>query len=355
MTEDWFTLRWAGDRVEMLDQRLLPDREEYLQLRSVEAVAAAIEDLAVRGAPAIGCSAGLGVALAATVSPASDTAALAEDLDVACQRLAATRPTAVNLFHAIERMRGALVTALADPAATVEGVRRRLVDEAQALIDEDLESCRSIGRASLDLVPSDARILTHCNAGALATAGYGTALGVVRAAAEAGRSPRVLAGETRPFLQGARLTAWELDRASIPVTVHTDNMAGFLLQQGEVDLIVVGADRIARNGDVANKIGTYSIAVLAHEHDVPFYVAAPLSTIDFGAETGAEIPIEERGRAEIAEIGGRKILPDGVGVRHPAFDVTPARLVTAIVTDRGIARPDYRASLAALREDADGG
>ena len=349
MTEDWFTLRWAGDRVEMLDQRLLPDREEYLQLRSVEAVASAIEDLAVRGAPAIGCAAGLGVALAATVSPASETAALAEDLDVACQRLAATRPTAVNLFHALERMRGALTAALADPAATVAGVRRRLVDEAQALIDEDLESCRSIGRASLDLVPADARILTHCNAGGLATAGYGTALGVVRAAAEAGRSPRVLAGETRPFLQGARLTAWELDRASIPVTVHTDNMAGFLLQQGEVDLIVVGADRIASNGDVANKIGTYSIAVLAHEHDVPFYVAAPLSTIDFHAGTGAEIPIEERGREEIAEIGGRKILPDGVGVRHPAFDVTPARLVTAIVTDRGVARPDYRASLSALR------
>lgn len=350
MSEDWFTLRWSGDRVEMLDQRLLPEREEVLQLRTVEEVARAIEDLAVRGAPAIGCAAALGVALAAQTSSAAETVGLRRDVEAACERLAVTRPTAVNLFHAIDRMRAALSAALAHPNASAAAVRQRMVDEAQALIDEDLASCRSIGRASLELVPQDARILTHCNAGGLATAGYGTALGVVRAAAEAGRAPRVLAGETRPFLQGARLTAWELDRESIPVTVHTDNMAGFLLQQGEVDLVVVGADRIASNGDVANKIGTYSLAVLAREHGVPLYVAAPLSTVDFSCDTGASIPIEERGRAEIAEFGGRKILPDGVGVRHPAFDVTPSRLVAAIVTDRGIARADYRQSLASLRD-----
>ena len=354
MKQDWFTLRWSGDRVEMLDQRLLPEREEYLQLTTVEQVACAIEDLAVRGAPAIGCAAGLGVALAAVTSPADGVAGLQRDLQTAFERLAVTRPTAVNLFYAIDRMRAVLAAALAAPDPRADAIRQRLVDEAQALIDEDVESCRSIGRSSLDLVPQDARILTHCNAGALATAGYGTALGVVRAAVEAGRAPRVLAGETRPFLQGARLTAWELDREAIPVTVHTDNMAGHLLQRGEVDLVVVGADRIASNGDVANKIGTYSLAVLAREHAVPFYVAAPLSTVDFESESGAAIPIEERGRAEVAEVGGRKILPDGVGVRHPAFDVTPAALVTAIVTDRGVARPDYRRSLAGLRGAADG-
>ena len=350
VSRDWFTLRWSGEGVEMLDQRQLPEREEYLHLRTVEEVARAIEDLAIRGAPAIGCAAGLGVALGAATSAASHPEALASDLEPVFERLGRTRPTAVNLFYSLDRMRAALVRARQLAGVTAGSVREALVDEAQRLIDEDVASCRSIGRAALELVPQEARILTHCNAGALATAGYGTALGVVRAASEAGRAPRVLAGETRPFLQGARLTAWELDREAIPVTVHTDNMAGFLLQQGEVDIIVVGADRIARNGDVANKVGTYPLAVLAREHGVPFYVAAPLATIDFSALDGSAIPIEERGRAEIAQLGGRKILPDGVAVRHPAFDVTPARLVSAIVTDFGIARADYAVSLAAMRE-----
>jgi methylthioribose-1-phosphate isomerase len=345
----WFTLRWADPVVEMLDQRLLPEREEILRLETLEQVAHAIEDLAVRGAPAIGCAAGLGIALAARTSTAADPDALIQELEPAFERLAATRPTAVNLFYALGRMREALQDARAAAGAEVATLRARLVEEAQRLIDEDIASCRAIGRAALELVPQDARIMTHCNAGALATAGYGTALGVVRAAAEQGRSPRVLAGETRPFLQGARLTAWELARDESPVTVHTDGMAGTLLQRGEVDIVVVGADRIAANGDVANKVGTYPLAVLAREHDVPFYVAAPLATVDFDTASGDAIPIEERGRAEIAQLGGRKILPDGVGVRHPAFDITPARLVSAIITERGIARPDYAESLAALR------
>jgi len=345
---DWFTLRWTDAGVELLDQRLLPEREAYLCLRTLEELAVAIEELAIRGAPAIGCAAGLGVALAARTSAAADPDALISELDAAFERLAATRPTAVNLFYALGRMREALQSASVAEGATVASIRQDLVVAGQALIDEDLASCRAIGRAALDLVPQDARILTHCNAGALATAGYGTALGVVRAAVEAGREPRVLAGETRPFLQGARLTAWELSRESIPVTVHTDGMAGSLLQRGEVDIVVVGADRIARNGDVANKVGTYPLAVLAREHDVPFYVAAPLSTVDFEAANGDAIPIEERGREEIAQLGGKKILPDGVAVRHPAFDVTPAKLVSAIVTERGVARADYSESLAAL-------
>lgn len=347
---DWFTLRWTDDCVEMLDQRVLPEREEYLQLRDVESIAQAIETLAIRGAPAIGCAAALGIARGAVVSRARDAKALATDLELAFERLAATRPTAVNLFYALGLMREVLVVATSASGASVDSVRAALIAEAQRQIREDVASCQAIGLASLELVPQDARILTHCNAGALATAGYGTALGVVRAAAEAGRNVHVLADETRPFLQGARLTAWELDRDGIPVSVHTDSMAGYLLQQGEIDIVVVGSDRIAANGDVANKIGTYPLAVMAREHDVPFYVAAPLSTVDFTAESGSAIPIEERGRDEIAQLGGRKVLPDGVPVRHPAFDVTPARLVTAIITERGIARPEYRKTLAAQRQ-----
>ena len=345
----WFTLRWTDDCVEMIDQRTLPGREEYLQLRDVESIARAIETLAVRGAPAIGCAAALGIARGAVESAARDVAALGRDLEGAFERLAGTRPTAVNLFYALGRMREALGAASSATDASVASVRAALISEATRQIDDDLASCRAIGAASLELVPQRARILTHCNAGGLATAGYGTALGVVRAAVEAGRDVHVLADETRPVLQGARLTAWELARDGISVSVHTDNMAGYLLQQGEIDLVVVGSDRIAANGDVANKIGTYPLAVLAREHDVPFYVAAPLSTVDFETPSGEKIPIEERGRAEIAQFGGKSVLPDGIPVRHPAFDVTPARLVTAIVTDRGIARPEYRKSLAAQR------
>jgi methylthioribose-1-phosphate isomerase len=346
----WFTVRWGEGGVVLLDQRRLPVEEVYLTLGCVEEVAQAIEQMAVRGAPAIGCTAALGIALAAMRSRADTTAALLSDLEEAFARLARTRPTAVNLFWALGRMREELCEAASDPAADAERLRARLVEAARRLVDEDVETCRAIGRAGLEVVPRGARILTHCNAGALATGGYGTALGVVRAADEAGRGVSVLADETRPFLQGARLTAWELQRDRIPVTVIADSMAGYMMRRGEVDLVVVGADRIAANGDVANKIGTYGVAVLARENGVPFYVAAPLSTVDLATPSGDAIPIEERGREELARIGGAEILPVGVPVRHPAFDVTPHGLVTGIITERGIARPPYRESLRAQLE-----
>jgi methylthioribose-1-phosphate isomerase len=344
----WYTLRWSGDAVVMLDQRLLPRRELYVTLRSVEEVAAAIETMVVRGAPAIGCAAALGIALGAVTSRAASTAELRRDLERDAARLARTRPTAVNLFWALGRMREVLEQGAGAPGADVASLRQRLVEAALGILEEDVAICRAIGRAGLEVIPRGARILTHCNAGALATGGYGTALGVVRAAFEAGRGVSVLADETRPFLQGARLTAWELARDRIPVTVIADGMAGHLMKQGEVDVIVVGADRIAANGDVANKIGTYTVAVLAREHGIPFYVAAPLSSIDLATPSGAEIPIEERGRAELARIGDTEIVPEGVPVRHPAFDVTPSRLVAGIITEQGIARPPYRESLRAL-------
>ena len=352
---DWFTVAWSDEGVRMLDQRVLPEREEYLTLETVEAVAQSIESLAVRGAPAIGCTAALGVALAARRSRATDLAALGVELEAARERLARTRPTAVNLFWALGRMAECEAAAREAAGASPKSVAAALLEAALEIVREDEASCRAMGRASLPLVEEGARILTHCNAGALATAGYGTALGVVRAAFEAGRGVRVLADETRPFLQGARLTAWELDRDGIPVTVITDNMAGHLMQQGEVDLVVVGSDRIAANGDVANKIGTYPLAVLAREHGVPFYVAAPLSTVDPDTPDGAAIPIEERGREEVAEFGARPVVPEGVPVRHPAFDVTPARLVTAIITERGIARPPFAEALAAQLAGSPGG
>jgi methylthioribose-1-phosphate isomerase len=346
--QGWFTVRWSTDGVQLLDQRKLPGQEIYLTLTTVEEVAQAIESLAVRGAPAIGCTAAMGVARAAVVSPARDLSDLRRDLRAAAERLARTRPTAVNLFWALRRMGDVAEAESARPGSSVPSVRDRLVREAQAILDEDVAACRALGECGLPLIPDGARILTHCNAGALATGGFGTALGVVRAAVQAGRRVSVLADETRPFLQGARLTAWELDRDGIPVTVITDNMSAHLMQRGEVDLVVVGADRIAANGDVANKIGTYAVAVLAREHRIPFYVAAPLSTIDLGTATGDGIPIEERGREEVAEFGGRPVVPDGVPVRHPAFDITPAALVDAIVTERGVVREPYGASLASL-------
>ncbi|MCZ6785234.1 MAG: S-methyl-5-thioribose-1-phosphate isomerase [Proteobacteria bacterium] len=345
---EWFTVRRSDEGVQLLDQRRLPEEEVYLTLGSVEEIAQAIEDLVVRGAPAIGCTAALGLARAAELSAATDVPALVRDLEPAFERLARTRPTAVNLFWALGRMREVLESEASASGANVEALRTRLRDEAERILAEDFASCRAIGGAGLELVPDGARILTHCNAGALATAGYGTALGIVRAAAEAGRQIQVLADETRPFLQGARLTAWELSRDDIPVTVITDNMAGHLMQRGDVDLVIVGADRIAANGDVANKIGTYTVAVLAREHDIPFYVAAPLTTIDLATPSGDQIPIEERGREEVAEFGARPVVPAGVPVRHPAFDVTPARLVTAIVTEKGVVRPPYSETLRAL-------
>jgi methylthioribose-1-phosphate isomerase len=345
--QEWFTLRWREGALELLDQRGLPEREEVLRLAAVEEIARAIESMAVRGAPAIGCAAAFGMACAAA-APARDLTSLRAALEAAEARLARTRPTAVNLFWALGRMREVLRMALAAPGATPEAVAAKALAAAQGLLEEDLATCRAIGRAGLPLVPAGARILTHCNAGGLATAGYGTALGIVRAAAEAGRGVSVLADETRPFLQGARLTAWELARDGIPVAVVTDAMAGHLMRRGEVDLVVVGADRIAANGDVANKIGTYGLAVLARAHGLPFYVAAPRSTVDLATRTGAEIPIEERGREEVATLAGRILVPPGVPVRHPAFDVTPAELVTAVVTEAGLARAPYEESLAAL-------
>jgi methylthioribose-1-phosphate isomerase len=305
----------------------------------------------VRGAPAIGCTAAFGIALAAVKADARDPDALGEELEAAFERLARTRPTAVNLFASLGRMREVLAAALAEGDASIDSIRSRLVEAAQALLEEDIEACRAIGRAGVELIPKGARVLTHCNAGALATGGYGTALGIVRAAAAAGREVSVLADETRPFLQGARLTAWELFRDGIPVTVITDGMAGHLMRRKEVDLVLVGADRVAANGDVANKIGTYTLAVLARQHGIPFFVAAPRSTIDLETPSGDAIPIEERGRDEIATLAGVALLPDGVPVRHPAFDVTPAEFVTGIVTERGIALPPFGKSLARLVQE----
>lgn len=348
MPADWFTLRWSDDGVVLLDQRRLPGEEIYLTLGQVEEVARAIEDMAVRGAPAIACAAALGVALAARRSEAADTRGLIADVEAASERLARTRPTAANLFWALDRMRRRLAAAARGSA---DEVRDALLAEAQAILEEDVETNRAIGAAGAAIVPDvagGARVLTHCNAGALATAGHGTALGVIRSVVESGRKVRVLADETRPFLQGSRLTAWELVRDEIPVTVITDGMAGHLMSQGEVDVVLVGADRVAANGDVANKIGTYPLAVLASEHGIPFYVAAPLSTVDLATPDGASIPIEERSPKEVLEIGGLSLAPPGVEARHPAFDVTPARWVTGIVTEAGIARPPYQESLAAL-------
>jgi methylthioribose-1-phosphate isomerase len=346
--DSWKTLDWTDEGVVLLDQRLLPGEERYLTLTEVEEVARAIEDLAVRGAPAIACAAALATALAAVRSDATTHDAFQRDLEAAFERLAHTRPTAVNLFWAIDRMRARLTELLSE--GDLANARAGLVAEARAVLKEDVETNLSIGAAGLPLVPDHSRILTHCNAGALATAGYGTALGIVRAAFEDGREISVLADETRPFLQGARLTAWELARDGIPVTVVTDSMAGHLMSRGEVDLVIVGADRIAANGDVANKIGTYSVAVLAREHGLPFYVAAPLSTVDFATSDGSGIPIEERSSDEVVKVAGIRLVPEGVVALHPAFDVTPARLVTAIVTERGIARAPLGESLRALAE-----
>jgi methylthioribose-1-phosphate isomerase len=348
----WFTLRWSDAGVVMLDQRKLPRQEIYVTLPSVEDVAQAIETMIVRGAPAIGCAAALGVALAATTSGATTLEGLQRDVATAVDRLAKTRPTAVNLFWGLGRMREALAGAVKAPGADVASVRDHLVAAANRIVEDDVAICRAIGRSGLDVMPERARILTHCNAGALATAGYGTALGVVRAAHEAGRVANVFADETRPFLQGARLTAWELAKDAIPVTVIADVLAGQLMKHGEIDVVVVGADRIAANGDTANKIGTYQVAVLAHRHGIPFYVAAPLSTIDLDTPHGDAIPIEERGRAEVAKVGETEILPDGVPVRHPAFDVTPNDLVAGIITERGVARAPYVESLRAQVEAA---
>jgi methylthioribose-1-phosphate isomerase len=323
------TIEWQRDRVRLIDQRALPDELRFVECASVDELCDAIGSLAVRGAPALGAAGAYGVALAARTIDG------AKGVRESASRLAGVRPTAVNLSWGVERALNAWEEGGADAALA----------EAERIAAADVAANRALGRSGAELVPDGARVLTHCNTGSLATVGYGTALGVVRAAHEVGKGPRVWAGETRPLLQGARLTAWELDRLGIPVTVIADVMAGSLLAAGEVDVVVVGADRIAANGDVANKIGTYPLAVLAREHDVPFVVAAPTSTIDLATPTGAAIPVEERPGDEVARIGGRRITPAGVAASNRAFDVTPARLVTAIVTEHGILRPPYEEAL----------
>jgi methylthioribose-1-phosphate isomerase len=338
------TVGFEDGAVVMIDQRQLPAREVYVRCEDSRAVAKAIKDMAIRGAPAIGVAAAFGIALCARRSR-SEGDALRSEISAACEDLGATRPTAVNLFWAIDRMRRRLDELLPSGGAAV---RDGLLAEAKAIDAEDVAACRRMGDLGAALLPGAARVLTHCNAGALATAGYGTALGVIRSAARDGKIREVLADETRPYLQGARLTAWELLRDGIPTTVIADNMAGHLMAQGRIDAVIVGADRIAANGDVANKIGTYTLAVLAREHGLPFYVAAPLSSFDLATPSGDRIPIEERGPDEVTHHGGLRLVPEGAGVRNPAFDVTPHRFVTAIVCERGVARAPYEASLAAL-------
>jgi methylthioribose-1-phosphate isomerase len=332
-------IRWTGEALEILDQRRLPWEETWIRADTVETVADAIREMAVRGAPAIGIAAAYGIAIA--VRPATGPARMREAAEAAAKLLAQTRPTAVNLRWAIDRMAVA-VAAATGGARDAPSMRRRIEGEALAIHQEDVAANRRIGVFGAGLLPDPCTVLTHCNAGALATGGFGTALGVVRAAALAGKRVRVLADETRPFLQGARLTAWELARDGIDVAVICDGMAGTILRTGEVNAVVVGADRIAANGDTANKIGTYPLAVLARRHDVPFYVAAPVSTFDRSLADGRDIPIEERPGEEAATIGGLRIVPDGVSMRHPAFDVTPADLISAVVTEEGVFRPPFR-------------
>ncbi len=346
------TVERTARGVRMIDQRKLPAVETYLECTTPEEVAEAIRGMAVRGAPAIGVTAALGLALGATQARDLDPVSFDRRMEALYALFRAARPTAVNLPWAIDRIRQRAARARAD-GLDERGLAARLEEEAERIRAEDLAACREMGRLGAALVPETATILTHCNAGGLATAGYGTALGVVRAAVEAGKKIRVVADETRPFLQGARLTAWELQRDGIETVLITDSMAGSLLRRGQVDLVVVGADRIAGNGDVANKIGTYPLAVLSRENRVPFYVAAPLSTVDLACPDGDHIPIEERDPREVTEFLGAAIAPRGIAALHPAFDVTPARYVDAIITEGGIARPPYALSLASLFERAD--
>jgi methylthioribose-1-phosphate isomerase len=338
------TIAREADAVVMIDQRKLPREAIYVRCKTAAEVARAIKTMVIRGAPAIGVAAAMGIALGARNSKVTGTQKLAAEFHNVCELMAGTRPTAVNLFWAIERMKRTFAAA-AQAGESVDQIKDRLDGEAQAIHDEDVASCRALGAFGAEIVPADARILTHCNAGALATAGYGTALGVIRGAVEQGKHVAVFADETRPFLQGARLTAWELLRDGIQTTVITDSMAGALMHQGKVNLVVVGADRIAANGDTANKIGTYAVAILAREHQIPFYVAAPLSTIDLDTPSGRDIPIEERNAREVTHVGATQLAPAGALVWNPAFDVTPHHLIAGIITERGILRPPYMESL----------
>jgi methylthioribose-1-phosphate isomerase len=338
------TVAWENGVVVMIDQRRLPAEESLLRCRDHHEVAAAIRDMAIRGAPAIGVAAALGLALGASQTRTEGGALRSEWIDM-CSVLADTRPTAVNLFWAIERMRQRFELLAAEGGETL---RKGLLSEALAIQHEDLLACRRIGDLGAELLPQQARVLTHCNAGALATAGYGTALGVVRSAARLGKLAAVFADETRPWLQGARLTVWELMQDGIEATLIADGAAGHLMARGEINAVVVGADRIAANGDAANKIGTYTLAILAKEHGLPFYVAAPVSTLDLHTPTGGDIPIEERPAHEVTQVAGHRVAPEGTHVRNPAFDVTPHRYVTAIVSERGVARPPFGDSLRKL-------
>jgi methylthioribose-1-phosphate isomerase len=342
------TLEWTATGVVMIDQRKLPTEEVYPVFGTYLEVAQAIKDMVVRGAPAIGVAAAMGIALGVRQIKTAEAASLEEQFLSICEAFAATRPTAVNLFWAIERMKAVFYENL--KRVDLLTLKEILEAEAIQMQKEDVELNRRMGLLGADLISAQAKVLTHCNAGALATAGYGTALGVIRAAVEQGKSVQVFADETRPFLQGARLTAWELQKDRIPVTLITDNMAGYFMKSGEIDCVVVGADRIAANGDVANKIGTYSVAVLAKENGIPFYVAAPTSTLDLSIPTGDEIPIEQRAPHEVTHIKEKPIAPDGIHAENPAFDVTPHRYVTAIITERGIARAPYVENLKKLKE-----
>jgi methylthioribose-1-phosphate isomerase len=341
------TLEWTDQGVRFIDQTKLPTEEIYVNCTTHQEVADVIRNMVVRGAPAIGVAAGMGIALGVQNSQASDIVALKKDFDAIAKTIGETRPTAVNLFWAIRRMSD-LFDSLR--ARRIPQIKQAIIEEAQRMHAEDIAANQAMGRHGATLMPSSGGVLTHCNAGALATAGYGTALGVIRAAVEAGKKIHVYADETRPFLQGSRLTAWELMKDGIPTTVISDNMAGAMMKQGKIGAIVVGADRIAANGDVANKIGTYTVAVLAKEHGIPFYVAAPISTVDLATPDGSGIPIEQRNIKEVTHIAGKQMVPDGVSIENPAFDVTPAKYVAAIITERGVAKSPYEKSLKKLAD-----
>ena len=342
------TLEWTEAGVRFIDQTKLPTEEVYVNCTTHQEVADVIRNMVVRGAPAIGVSAAMGIALGVKNSSATNSSDLQREFDAICDLIGKTRPTAVNLFWAIRRMQNKFAAVQALP---IPQIKVALIEEAQRMHAEDIAANQAMGRHGATLMPNSGGVLTHCNAGALATAGYGTALGVIRAAVEQGKKIHVYADETRPFLQGSRLTAWELMKDGIPTTVISDNMAGVMMKQGKIGAIVVGADRIAANGDVANKIGTYTVAILAKEHNIPFYVAAPISTVDLDCPDGSRIPIEQRNGKEVTHIAGRQMVPDGVSVDNPAFDVTPAKYVAAIITERGVARAPYAESLHRLATD----
>lgn len=344
-------VKWSDEGVLMLDQRLLPTEEKWLTLKTYTEVADGIRDMVVRGAPAIGVSAAYGVALGAKQFVGTNMVDFEDEIDYIGDVLAKTRPTAVNLFWAIDEMKKSFAEAKA-AGKTISEIKQILLEKAKAIHDEDIEAQRLIAEFGGELIEDNSTVLTHCNAGALATGGvWGTALGVIRGAVNQGKKIHVFADETRPYLQGARLTAWELHEDNIPVTLITDNMSGYMMKKGRVQAVVVGSDRIAANGDVANKIGTYMVAVLAKEHGIPFYVAAPLSTVDLNCPTGEQIPIEERDSREVTHIKDIQLAPEGIGIGNPAFDVTPNHLVTAIITEKGVARAPYTESLKKQFED----